>query len=241
MQTIRVVSYNIRHARGLDNRVDLNRVAQVLGASKAQLIGLQEVDKHMPRSFFQHQAKTLGRWLRKSWVFVPNLTWGAAQYGNAVLCGWPIVSYQQYLLPSQGEQRGLLETEIALPGGTVSFFCTHLGLNEQERLQQAEEILRIVTRTNRPVILVGDFNDRPDSPVYNLITSVLQDAAGSGEGAATYPAGQPTERIDYVFISPAWQVLASFPMQANASDHLPLAVDLQLCPASEQPTTVKFL
>ncbi|WP_333870221.1 endonuclease/exonuclease/phosphatase family protein [Desulforamulus putei] len=227
MQSIRVVSYNIRHARGLDNKVDLNRVAEVLCRSNAQLIGLQEVDKYLPRSHFQHQTKILGRTLNKFWAFAPNLYWGAAQYGNAVLSHWPILQYKQYLLPSKGEQRGLLEAEIQMGHRRISFFCTHLGLNREERLEQTQEIIRVISQTPCPVILAGDFNDVPTSPEYNLLTSVLLDATSAVGGFGTYPANRPEEQIDFIFISPEWQVLSIFPIKSDASDHLPILAELQ--------------
>ncbi|MEW6066285.1 endonuclease [Desulforamulus profundi] len=234
MQAIRIVSYNIRHARGLDAQVDLNRVAGVLARSGARLIGLQEVDKHLPRSYFQHQAKSLGYHLNQCWAFGPNLHWGAAQYGNAVLSHWPILQYRQYLLPSKGEQRGLLEAEIQLDHRRINFFCTHMGLNREERLEQAQAIVSIISQTSCPVILVGDFNDERTSREYRLITSVLLDATSAVGGFKTYPSNQPEEQIDFVFISPEWRVLTAFPIESDASDHLPVLVELMLDQEDEE-------
>lgn len=228
MHGMKIVSYNIRHARGLDDKVDISRVAAVLKDSGAQLIGLQEVDKYLPRSHFQHQAKELGLLLNKFWAYGPNLQWCAAQYGNAILSRWPIHQYRQYMLPSKGEQRGLLEAEILLGRHRISFFCTHLGLNRAERLEQVQEIVRIISHTPGPVILVGDFNDVPASPEYTMLTSVLLDATSAVGGFKTYPSHQPQEQIDFVFISPHWRVLGARTLLSNASDHLPVLVELKL-------------
>ena len=43
---IRVMSYNIAHGQGVDDRLDLDRVAAEIGHSGADIVGLQEVDRH---------------------------------------------------------------------------------------------------------------------------------------------------------------------------------------------------
>ncbi len=43
-----VVSYNIHRARGLDNRVDVGRIADVLRQTGADVVGLQEVFASRP-------------------------------------------------------------------------------------------------------------------------------------------------------------------------------------------------
>ena len=48
--TLRVMTWNIRHGEGLDGRVDLERIAAVIRASGADLVGLQEVDRGVRRT-----------------------------------------------------------------------------------------------------------------------------------------------------------------------------------------------
>ena len=43
---LRVMTYNIHHAEGLDGKVDLERIANVIRQSNADVIALQEVDKN---------------------------------------------------------------------------------------------------------------------------------------------------------------------------------------------------
>lgn len=229
LDTIKVVSYNIRHARGTDDKVKLSRIAGVLACSGGQLIGLQEVDKHLPRSFCFNQPKRVGGLLRKNWVFGPNLKWAPwGQYGNAVLSVWPVARSKQYLLPSRGEQRGLLEVEVNMGQERVFFFCTHLGLNQEERLEQVEEILKIIDQNGKPSILVGDFNDGRSSREFALLSEVLRDATGISGGFDTFPSPQPEEQLDFIFVSPQWQVIAARPIISQASDHLPVMVELGL-------------
>ena len=41
---LQLVAYNIKHGRGMDNKVDLRRIASVLRKLKPDLVALQEID-----------------------------------------------------------------------------------------------------------------------------------------------------------------------------------------------------
>jgi endonuclease/exonuclease/phosphatase family metal-dependent hydrolase len=44
--TVTVMSFNIHHGQGTDGVLDLERIARVIRASGADIVGLQEVDRH---------------------------------------------------------------------------------------------------------------------------------------------------------------------------------------------------
>lgn len=228
MQSIKVVSYNICHAQGMDGKVDLKRMGQLLAQTGAYIMGLQEVDKYHPRSHFTHQARSLGQMLHKAWIFGANLDWGVSQYGNAILSQGPILQYRQHRLPSKSEQRGLLEAELQCYHQKIRFFCTHLGLNSEERQEQVQEILRIICQSKEPAILAGDFNDDRTSREYCELSSIFQDATAVSKQIKTYPACCPKEQIDYIFVTQEWQVVSAVALQSDVSDHLPLLVELEL-------------
>ena len=56
---VRVMSYNIHHGEGADGRLDLDRIAGVIRSEKAEVIGLQEVDRFWRRSDFVDQVAYL--------------------------------------------------------------------------------------------------------------------------------------------------------------------------------------
>lgn len=228
MEGIRVVSYNIRHARGTDDKVNINRIAAVLACSGGGLIGLQEVDKYLPRSCFCHQSRRLGSLLDRQWVFGPNVKWRPAQYGNTIISRWPIIKSKQHLLPSTGEQRGMLEAEIKIDRVPVSFYCTHLGLKQVERINQVEKIIEIISANQKPAILVGDFNDVPQSKEVRMLTTVLDEVTSKVGGINTFPADGSVEQLDYVFISSDWQIVSVHPIYSQASDHLAVLAVLNL-------------
>lgn len=229
MKAIRVVTFNIRHGLGTDGKVGLDRTAAVLSGAGGDLMGLQEVDKYTPRSRFRHQPGRLGSILQMHWAFGANVSWlPGMQYGNAVLSRRPLLNWQNHKLPGSDEQRGLLEAQTEMEGASLSFFCTHLGLSDEDRLAQARKTVEIITQSGRPGILACDLNAIPGSPEYRVLSGVLRDATEAAGGVNTYPSGSPTRQLDFIFLTAHWQVVTAGPIISEASDHLAVAADIIL-------------
>ena len=60
-QKIRVATYNIHKARGLDGRTRIERIARVLETIGADIVALQEVVSHEGFSIEDHQADYLAQ------------------------------------------------------------------------------------------------------------------------------------------------------------------------------------
>jgi len=178
LRMIRVLTYNIHGWRTTDGRPNLNAIADVLTATKADIIGLNEV--YYPRVVdgdTRPALAALAERLGMHFVFGPCLRWPAQNhmpadaYGNALLSRWPIIASaahhltpkeedQQQLL-AQKEQRGLLEGRILLPSKeTFTVYVTHLDhTDEAARLLQLRVARQWLGRDrNRPHLLMGDFN-----------------------------------------------------------------------------------
>lgn len=234
---LRILTYNIRNARGVNNKVSLKRVASTIKSTGAQIAGLQEVDYLNPRSWFVHQASKLGKMLGMDAIFGPNVTWGRiARFGNAILSCYPILSYKNYLLPSVGEQRGILRSEISIKNQRVLLYNTHLGLDHKERLQQVDRIIDIIACEDKPLILVGDFNAGPDAEEIQRIQALLTPSDPTGRWL-TFPSTAPKFKIDYIFFSRHWQLNDVKVYASEASDHLPLVASLTLI--GDIPSTPK--
>ncbi|MEF3306302.1 endonuclease/exonuclease/phosphatase family protein [Paenibacillus sp. GYB003] len=230
---VKVMSYNIHHGVGEDGVLDLNRIAGVIREAGADLVGLQEVDKHYgARSNFEDQAKKLSELLGMHVAFGANLDRDPLeegqprrQYGTAVLSKYPIIRSENHFLSSFGsEQRGLLETTINVKGNHVHLFNTHLGLTVQQRLAQVNEILDIARKRQGTKIILGDFNAKPTSQEIATMTAQYNDGFAGMDDAFTYPASPaPTSRIDYIFTSPDVSLTERQVLNGIlASDHLPV-------------------
>lgn len=84
-EDLRVVSYNIKHGRGNDNVVDLERTAGVIRAHRPDIVGLQEVDDRAERSGKVPQAEWLGKSLGLHYAFGRFMDYQGGAYGMAIL------------------------------------------------------------------------------------------------------------------------------------------------------------
>ncbi|MBE3583728.1 MAG: endonuclease/exonuclease/phosphatase family protein [Limnochordaceae bacterium] len=249
--TLTVMTYNIHHGQGRDGKFDLERIASVIEQAGADLVGLQEVDENWAaRSQFLEEASWLAKRLGMQYVFAPalkrpSLLGAEAGYGNALLSRYPIVpgSTEILLLPKQGtrEDRVLLRAEVQVGTECWQVAVTHLGLSRSERVDHVRQILARLQSFRGPTILMGDWNDRPDSPEVSLVTTQLQDVAAvaqaqDGDPRPTFaydsPDGRPNMRIDYIFASAALQVRRVWTIDSVGSDHLPLVAQLQAVSAA---------
>jgi endonuclease/exonuclease/phosphatase family metal-dependent hydrolase len=234
-----VLTYNIHGGIGMDGVLDLDRIADVVRASGADVVALQEVDRHRRElSGYVDQAGHLAGRLGMDLAYAACLDdepvspgGERAQYGTAVLSRIGLVDNGMQHLPcfDGSEQRGLLDVEVPLDGHAVRVLGTHLQWDrEDERLAQAEAI--VAALDERPTILLGDFNTEPGSPTHALIATRLVDAwdvAGDGPGV-TFAAEPPPRRIDYVWLGGGLQARTAEVLDSVASDHSALRVVLEL-------------
>ncbi|MFC3040715.1 endonuclease/exonuclease/phosphatase family protein [Virgibacillus xinjiangensis] len=237
-EKVKVMSYNMHHAVGEDNRLDLERIAEVIEDADADIIGLQEVDHHWSaRSDFKDQAKLLADRLDMFYTYAANLDVEPAeegeprrQYGTAILSKYPILTSENYPLTRLGntEQRGLLEAVINVKGNHVHVFNTHLALTPEERELQIQEVVDIAEQSKGPQVIMGDLNAIPESDEMVPMYAHYKDAFSGQDDAYTYSAANPTKRIDYIFTSEDLGVQNSRVIDTLASDHLPITTEILL-------------
>lgn len=95
------------------------------------------------------------------------------------------------------------------------------------RALETEDLLRFTNKSALPLILAGDFNDTPASFTHRSLRKAgftdTHPSYGKGFGA-TYAGRIPLLRIDYVFLSPAFEAGSSEVFKTKLSDHYPLAI-----------------
>ncbi|MBI2554005.1 MAG: endonuclease/exonuclease/phosphatase family protein [Candidatus Rokubacteria bacterium] len=226
MRALTVVSYNIHRARGLDQRVDVDRIAQVLSETGADVVGLQEV--------FASQAASVARELGMEVAMGPTRSWSFGHYGNAVLSRLAVRSQHRFDLTCPGrEPRGGLRVDLDAGATLLHLFNVHFGLTFRERRQQVELLLaRQIThpRLEGPRVLMGDFNEWLPGPVVRRLRREF--GVRRRRARRTHPAPFPLFPLDQIF----WDAgLVGEQLRVHrsrlarvASDHLPVVARLRL-------------
>ncbi len=229
------MTYNIHHGEGIDGRIDLERLANVIKAEKADIVALQEVDRGVLRSGRRDLPSELAKLTGMSVFFENNLSYQGGEYGNAVLTRYPILlaTNTHYKMLEPKEQRGAIQIILWANGKRFLLMNTHLDYREtgeEERLLHVETIRELAQKYGQcPVIVCGDFNSTPGSRTHKAMTKFLQDSwelAGRGEGL-TIPPENPRTRIDYIWVSRELKVEKVWVPSTQASDHLPVVAELR--------------
>ncbi|WP_245745208.1 endonuclease/exonuclease/phosphatase family protein [Lentibacillus persicus] len=242
------MTYNIHAGIGSDGSYDLDRIADIIEASEADVIGLQEVDKNWGyRSNFDDQLQRLAEKLDMHAFMAPIYNQDPIfegeprrKYGVAVLSKYPIINADNRhitRLSTQGTDPipapapGFAETVINAKGAIFSFYVTHLDYRGDPYVREAqvEDMLTIMPE-NDNVILTGDMNASPDAPELDPLFNRFNDGwTESGEGIGyTYSASSPSQRIDYILTSEGMRTSNARVIDTLASDHLPVVMDVTL-------------
>jgi len=231
---LRVVSYNIKHGRGNDAVVDLGRTAGVLRALRPDIVGLQEVDDRATRSGGVAQAAWLGEQLGLQHAFGRFMDFQGGGYGMAILTRYPVVSTRAVPLPDGNEPRVALAVEVRLPGDRpLVLVNVHFDWvrDDSFRYAQAEALTKYLDALTIPYVLLGDFNDVPESRTLALFKSRATEAAKPVDDRFTFPSTGPAREIDFIFFSPAAAFTAGdvrVITEPVASDHRPVLGVLRL-------------
>ncbi|HLJ56769.1 MAG TPA: endonuclease/exonuclease/phosphatase family protein [Chthonomonadaceae bacterium] len=227
---MRIATYNTRGSLGSDGLRSTKRIAETLRPFSADVICFQEIYQRIPPPLEDQPAK-LEALLNRSFVFQRCLDFAFGGYGNGIAASTN-GEVREHTLPSGKEQRGALEVRLRGIGrlSAVTIFCTHWGLDADERKLQSEALANLVNAAPRPVVVCGDLNEEfGGAAVRALIARAGLIDADAGGNRPTFPAGEPRSRIDYVLHSPDLRATYLEVVRSDASDHLPVVADLSSC------------
>jgi endonuclease/exonuclease/phosphatase family metal-dependent hydrolase len=232
----RVQHHAGKDAAGVDN---VAGVAALVRETEADLVLLQEVDRHTRRSNDVDQVATLAARTGFHAAFGKTLDYDGGQYGIAILSRWPISRDTLIHLPidppqaragGSYEPRGAQRMRVTSPLGPLVVFNTHLDASREDnyRRQEGQSVSALVATarsTGDLVIAGGDFNSEPESAVQQALrASGLRDAwmtCGAGQ-PLTYPDDKPVRRIDYLFLTGPLVCRSARVIESRVSDHRPV-------------------
>ena len=238
---LKLMSYNIRNAKGMDNVRNVQRIANVINNEAPDVVAVQELDSMTTRSNQTFVLAEVAERTQMHASYAPAIDFQGGKYGIGILSKDKPLDIQTYPLPGREEKRMLMVAEFK----DYFFACTHLSLTEEDRLTSLEIIKNSVKSNQKPFFLAGDLNDTPNS---KFIQALQEDfLILTNTKKPTYPAPEPKETIDYIaawkgntdnFANLSTQVVE----EPLASDHRPLTVQLRMSmKASELFLTKPYL
>ena len=228
---LRLASYNIRKAVGLDWKRRPERILAVLDEIEADVVVLQEADKRLgdrPAAIPLGLLASHGTWVHLDPGPGPSLGW----HGNAILVRRGLRAEVVDLIDLPGlEPRGAVVARIRPQEGgrgQAIVVAAHLGLNRGSRHRQIGTILSAVRRYRIPTVVAGDLNERapqrllaPFDPHLRLVTP-----------GPSFHAAHPFVALDHLILSGRLRADQAHvhvtPLSRVASDHLPIWADLAI-------------
>ncbi len=212
---VRVATYNIQQGYSADGQRSPEEQLALLQALNADIIGLQETDNARVAGGNGDLVRFFADRLDMYSYYGPSTVVGT--FGIALLSRYPIQDARTWFMYSEAEQTALIDATVMVGDTPLHVFVTHLG-NGGPQIQQ-ENVLAVVDDAPN-VVLMGDFNFRPNTAQYRLTTQVLDDAWRLRWPTGIDDQGMSDEdKIDHIFVSPGMRVDEAFYVLSPASDH----------------------
>lgn len=241
ISTLNLNAYGDRHGQWSERRP---RIVAALREAWPDVIALQAVARDPSVADGHDQARQLAREL-DGYVSVYHTVErdeDGRELGLGFLSRRPVLATRAHPLSRRGGEdsfcRVLLRLSVDAPGGPLQLFNAHFSwVGEQARDNLDESLPHILVAEGRVVVL-GDFNQTPDSETATRLRAAgLVDAWSQvhpdAPGFTFYEGDGLTKRIDYVWLDSALaphlraaRLVLDEPGAQRASDHAGLVIEL---------------
>ncbi|MBO0608208.1 endonuclease/exonuclease/phosphatase family protein [Myceligenerans salitolerans] len=248
---MRLVTFNLRHGLGRDDRVDRRLLADAVRGLEPDILALQEVDRFQPRSGFADQARICAEAMGAveyryvptvaGWMSVPGLRWRARgeerspAYGIALASRLPVRAWRRWRLPMASrwvgpvqlgidEPRAAVAADVETPSGALTVCATHLSSRLGNAWAQLPWLRDALRGAPRPLVLMGDLNLRDEAPI--TVTGWRSLAV-----SPTFPVAKPRFQIDHILVDDDGGLRTAGEARApdtGVSDHRALVIDVAL-------------
>jgi len=210
------------HAQIYDN---LKRIAHAI--SDFDIVALQEVDAGSLRTSFINQTEYLAKHGGfPFWYEQTNRRFGKiARHSNGLLSHFEPSEVNDHKLPGL-KGRGVMVARYGNRENPLVLLVMHMALGSKARQKQFEYVADIVNQYEH-VIVMGDLNCQPDSPEMRFLLNATN-LCEPCHGLKTFPSWRPARTIDHILTSPSLYVHDVHVLQHMLSDHLPIAMEIEL-------------
>ena len=220
---MRIASYNIRKAIGLDWRRDGDRIADVLFEMNADVVVVQEADKRVGARAGVLPLSRLERELDYELANLSVRPQSHGWHGNAILFRntLRVEETQRIDIPTI-EPRGVVSASFRDP--QFEILGVHLGLTPGMRRRQMQALATHIEGRSHPVIIAGDFNEwKKDAGVFGPSAEMVLPGL-------SFHASRPTAALDRFVLAGTTRYVSSHvhksELARRASDHLPIVLDI---------------
>ncbi len=224
--TLKLMSYNIKNANGMDNVCNFQRIANVINNTSPDVVAIQEVDSMTNRSGQKYVLGEIADRTQMHGYFAPAIDYDGGKYGIGLLTKQVPLRLQSLPLPGREEARTLILAEFA----DYIYCCTHMSLTEEDRMKSLELVKAFTSSSTKPLFLAGDMNAEPESGFIKELQKDFQILSNPKQH--TFPAPDPKETIDYIATlkqnAKGFAVISAKVInEPMASDHRPILVELR--------------
>jgi endonuclease/exonuclease/phosphatase family metal-dependent hydrolase len=222
MTRLRVATYNVHHGRGADGVLDVERTAEAIIQTGADLIALQELDRNVERSGGIDQPARLEELTGMGMRFFPTVRFGGGEFGLAIAAKEPL-DLEFHVLPRTRLDRphGMILTRAR----GIGIVATHLSRRRFTRALETASLSWACRQLDPPKLLLGDLNTT--RPAFGPMRFAGLERRTPFR--PTFTSLHPRRQIDHVITSRALRLVDCWTIGSGASDHLALVAEVELC------------
>jgi endonuclease/exonuclease/phosphatase family metal-dependent hydrolase len=212
---IRVATWNLRHGRPRRGFASNRRLAQAVAGLDVDVLGVQEVERRVIRSWFADQpARTARASQATDHRYAPARRLALIGSDGVAICVRGTV-LECARLPIDARMLLMVRTDAA------SIACTHLQANADAARRQLDRVLEAFASWPAPRVLLGDLNLCVDDVVGPLGAAGFELAGGG----FSEPAWAPAQRIDHIAVD-GFHITSVTTPEVPVSDHRPVRAEL---------------
>ncbi|MFX1558803.1 MAG: endonuclease/exonuclease/phosphatase family protein [Promethearchaeota archaeon] len=226
---IKVMTWNISGAVGIDDKFNINRIIDEIDEQDPDIIGLQEVDSKV-------QISNVAERLDMNYYYAKA---GNTDEGNAILSKYKIKDVEVIDLPliDGTRPRILLKVKLLIEHKNFYIYITHFSRYDKpkDHKNQANFVGNYISKhTQSRFILMGDLNFSPESEAYselmnnNKVTKIDTYRYVNQDSGNTFRSGNLFKRIDYIICSYDLNPTQSEVICTQASDHCAVLTKFQI-------------
>ena len=227
-----ISTFNIQNDSRVYNKQKSREIYNYIKKNKIDILGIQEM--------FYKCNNDLERIINSKYSIVGKYRYFLKPFypikneRNPIITKYNIITNHTYHLPSfkARYKRIITKATIKYRGKMISIYNTHIEVvNDEVKEKQLNKIFNIIKNDNNLVILMGDFNLKKSSKLFDDFIKKLNDIniKHIDINDNTFKTSKDKESIDHIFISNSFNVIKkTVYKKLSISDHYPVIINVEM-------------